>query len=624
VAATTLLEAARRELRSFEEHDRDKADAADAAYGMTAYLRDEGYAHARVEFELLPDRLRFKVNEGPRATLGTLTFSGIRAFTKEEFSPLFDFPGTGALGTGDPLFVANRIDAAVTKLERFYLLRGFYRVRIEITDVDWREDLRQADVTITVEEGIRYSVAAVEFEGIAPMDLGLIGKPYNVRLPVEAAAQIRRRLLDDGRQRCDVDQDAEVDDATGQVTLRFEVDAGPQVRVGELRFDGEIRTRDRFLRRRALLREGDLLAQELLDRAVSELYGTGLFSLVRPRLEDAGNDRSDVAFEIEEMLARSVDFEVGYGSYELLRGAVRYTDRNLLGIGRTLTTELSGSVRGGGAEVGITDPYILGAHYVLELGTGYLFRQEPSFDLESYHADVLVRRRIGRVWTLRAGYRFRDERATNVKVPIDEEAEGFIRTAGLTFGVTRDTRDSAYLPVAGSRTDVGVLWSSPTLGAELDFVELDVQWTRFLPLWSGAVFGVGGRFRGRYILDDRTDLPIEERFFLGGATTIRSFYEDDLGPTDGGQPRGGLTAVEGSAELRQRLWRELHGAFFVDYGTLDVEGFSFHAPPGWGVGLGLRYYLPVGPIRVDVGYNPGLMYAADSRWAFHLAFGFSF
>jgi translocation and assembly module TamA len=138
------------------------------------------------------------------------------------------------------------------------------------------------------------------------------------------------------------------------------------------------------------------------------------------------------------------------------------------------------------------------------------------------------------------------------------------------------------------------------------------------------VLGIAGRFSARHILDDRADLPIQQRYFLGGATTVRSFYEDQLGPTENGEPRGGLTAVEASAEVRQRIKGELYGAVFFDYGTLDVEGFSVRSLPGFAVGAGARYYLPVGPIRFDVAYNPGELFAADARWAFQLAFGFSF
>ncbi len=614
-----LLLEARRELTAFAEHGQRPADAADAASAMEAHLRGQGYARARVEFAIEPLRLLFRVQRGPRAYLHSLAFEGAKSFPEEEFAHLFAFGGAG-----EPLFVIAQVEAAVAELEHFYLLRGFCRVRVAVERVAWDAERTEADVTVSIDEGLRYEVARVEFLGIEPVDLGLVGHPYHARLPVEAAASLRRTLLDEGYQRCEIDGSAEADDATGAVVLRFAVRKGPQVRVGEVRFEGNEKTKTRFLRRRAALHEGDRLDQKALDGATTDLYRTGLFTSVRPRLSDAGDDVSDVSFDLKEALARSIDLEIGYGSYELVRGAARLTDRNFLGLGRTLTAEINGSVRGGGVDLAVTDPYLLGARNVLEVETGFLYREEPSFDLQSFHSSLLVKREISRIWSARGGYSFRDEQATNVKVPIDAEAEGFIRTAGLVLGVTRDTRDSAFLPSTGTLWQAGLLWSSPALGADLDFIELDTQVAKFFRLRPGTVLGISGRFRARHILDDLADLPIQQRYFLGGATTVRSFYEDQLGPTENGEPRGGLTAVEASAELRQRLRGELYGAAFFDYGTVDIEGFSVRSLPGFAIGVGARYYLPVGPIRFDVAYNPGQLFAADARWAFQLAFGFSF
>jgi outer membrane protein insertion porin family len=623
-AEPSLLLEARRELRAFQQHGRRPADAADAAAVMEDRLRADGYAHARVAFEIAPEKLHFRVQRGPRTYLHSLAFEGIRSFGTDEIGHLFVFPGSGPLGSGEPLFVRAQVEGAASELASFYLLRGYYRVSVQVDRVEWSGDRTEADVTISVDEGIRYEVTRIEFEGIEPLDLGLVGHPYQARLPVQAAAGLRRKLLDEGYQRCEIEGRAQVDDETGACVLRFTVDRGSKVRIGEVGFQGNDRTRTRFLRRRAALPEGEILTQQLLDEATTQLYRTGLFQVVRPRLSEAGAEVSDVLFDLKESLARSLDLEIGYGSYELLRGAVRLTDRNFLGRGRTFTAEVNGSVRGGGAELGIRDPYLLGERNVLEFETGYLFREEPSFDLQSFHASVLVKREISRIWSAHGGYSFRDEEATNVKVPIDEEAEGFIRTAGLVFGVARDTRDSSFLPTKGALFQASMLWSSPALGADLDFIELDTGVTRFFRLRPGTVLGITGRFRARHILDDRTDLPIQQRYFLGGATTVRSFYEDELGPLDNGEPRGGLTALEASAELRQRVRDELYAAVFFDYGTVDTEGFSVSGLPGFAIGVGARYYLPVGPIRFDVAYNPGDLFAADARWAFHLAFGFSF
>jgi outer membrane protein assembly complex protein YaeT len=616
-----LRNAARRELQSFAQR-RQPADAADAAYSMEQELRGRGYPRGKVTFHIEPQKVTFTVVEGPRAYLDEVRFEGRESVPPDTLLQFFDFEGAGPLGTGRPLFNLADIEGATSKVERFYLREGFFQVRVKAPVVTWSEDQTLATVTIAVEEGRWFSVAAVEFDGMDPVHLDLVGRPYHARLVVAAAALLRSRLHNEGRIFSEVTAAADVDEATGRVVIRLVVKRSPEIRLRKLEIEGNERTREWFLRHRIPLEENDLVRQELLDQGIDSLYRSGLFNAVRTRLDRVAPDLTDLTISLEEAQARSVDFEVGYGSYELARGAIRYRNRNLFGTGRHFRAELKGSVRSYGADLAIEDPYILGNDNVLQVSGGYEFREEPSFDYESYRVEVMVRRTFSRKWGGRIGYRIRDEEASNLSVPgLDL---GFITAAGLFTSVRRTTLDSFLLPTRGSNVDLGVFWSSPSLGADLDFVEPDLRVTQLFSLASRTVLGFGARYRTRHILNDLPTLPIQERLFMGGPNDVRSFYRSELGPSVGGEPLGGLTALHGNIELRQGIWREFYTALFYDFGWLSPNSFSVNVPPGHAVGVGFRYYLPVGPIRLDVAYNPGRLFAASSRWAIHLAVGFSF
>lgn len=622
VSTGDLRASARRELRAFQEKRR-AADAADAAYSMELLLRERGFPHGRVEFAIEGETVVFRVEEGPRAYLGEVFFDRAKSYPDKKLREFFAFEGAGALGAGRPLFRRAEVQAAAEEVERFYLLEGFFRVEVGDVQVGWNDEKTLATVTVPLTEGRRYTIANVEFEGIEPRPLDLVGQPYYVRRPYEAAAVLRGALLGEGRQFADVDTSVEVDHEKAEATVRFAVDPGPKVKLREVRFEGQDRTKRLFLRNRIPIEEMELILQELYDKGINNLYRSGLFSAVRPRLDKVGEDQADLVFGLDEVKARRVDFEVGYGSYELARGAVRYRDDNIFGIGRRFSAELRGSVRSAGIDFRLEDPWLLDDRQTtLDVGVGYLLREEPSFDLQSFRFDVSLRRQLKGPYRLRVGYELRLEEASDTAAA---EEEGFIRTAGIFAGVRRDTRDNLLLPRSGSIGDVNVLWSSPSFGAELDFVELDLSYARYVSIGDRTVLAVGGRAVAREILDSRATLPIQERLFLGGESTVRSFFESELGPIDAdGEPAGGLTALEAHVEVRRRLWKRLHGAVFYDVGVVSRNALAYEGPPGHAIGAGLRYYLPVGPIRLDFGYNPGRRFAADQPWAIHLSFGFSF
>ena len=619
VSSSELKDSAKRELRAFFEHDRRPADASDAAYSMEIHLREEGHAQGTVTFRIEEDRVVFEVHEGPRAEIGSVVLTGVRVMLAKELLEYFDYPDR-------PLFRFREVAAGARSVEHHYLLEGYYRVKVGTPEIHWNEDRTVANVTIAVEEGLRYEIQAVEFEGVDPIDLDLVGEPFHVRRPAGAAAMVRRQLRGQGRQFATVWAEGIIAEATGAVTIRIVAEPGPEVRLGKVTIEGNDRTKTRFVRNRIPIEEGSLLTQDLLDRAADNLYRTQVFASVRSRLQPTANDIADLVIQLEEAKARSVDFEVGWGAYERLRGAVRYRDGNIFGWGRRFRTDLTASTRGYGVEARIEDPYLLGERDTVQLGGGYRFREEPSFDRTEVFGDLSVRHVFSNLWTMRYGYAFRNQKASNIKGAIaPAEQAGFVTSAGLFATLQRDSRDSVLNPSEGSLMVLGAALSSPLLGADLEFVGLDFSTWWYRRIGPRHVFGWGFRGRTKENLDESLTLPIQERLFLGGPTTVRSFFQDQLGPTNvANEPVGGLTSVYGSVELRSRVWGDLHTAFFLDVGEVNVRSFSLDGEPGYGIGAGLRYMLPVGPLRLDVAYNPGDLFASSSRWAVHFAFGFSF
>lgn len=338
----------------------------------------------------------------------------------------------------------------------------------------------------------------------------------------------------------------------------------------------------------------------------------------------AGTDRgatrlADLVLTVTEAQARSLDFEVGYGTYELLRGGIRYRDRNLFGQGRFWEVRPSTSLKSWGAESRVRDDYLVGKNNVAELSGGYQFRREPTFDRDTWTGTASLEHRFDKDWTTRGGYIYKAARARAIERPIaGAEESGFVSSARVFWGVRYDQRDSVVMPTRGLVGGARLAYSAPYVGSDLNFLEYDLHGSAFVPAHERLVLGIDGRYTTRDVLDDSGSLPIQERLFAGGENSVRSYREAEV------LPEGGLTSAVASAEARYQLRGRVWTALFYDIGQVNRGAWRLDGTVGQAVGLGLRYQLPVGPIRLDVAYNPDRPANKLRAYMGQFAVGFSF
>ncbi len=655
VTETRLIDSAARELEAFGANERRPADAADAAYAMERHLRWLGHSRADVSFALrpsedAPESLVFHVREGPKTIISSVRFPGSKAIAESLLRAMlqesFPLPFSG----GRPYRRAD-VDEAITKIESMYLLDGYVRVRVGPVEAAFNEDKSQVELTIPVIEGPRYTVSRIRVDPTLPQELRRAlrpllrrrGAPFHVRVGSVAAAAVRGFLHERGHQTAVVRASHTFDEDAPTVSVQLSIEPGPVTTLGHYEITGLERTNVDFAYERiTTLHSGELLRQSDLGNAVDALYGTGVFRSVRvsaiPRapagddLDTNENDATDAAplvadltLNVEEADARSFEVGGGWGSYEQARGWVAYRDRNFTNRARLLEITGFGSLKGEGLDTRVTDRYLLGRNRTLTVSVRAERREEPSFDTDSLELEASIRQPLGPGNSIIYGYRMRFDDTSDNKARIRGVDEGKSRAAGLFSSVRHDTRDDRLFPTRGVNAEFGVFWSDNDIGADLDFLEWKANWARYFEIAHETIFAVGFRFTTRDVLNNDLSLPIQERLFLGGENSVRAYQQDELGPTDrGNDPIGGLTAAMASIELRRRIWRDVDGALFYEVGTVSPDAFDLQAPAGIAIGTGLRYRLPIGPIRLDFAYNPSHRFAASRRWQIHLSFGFSF
>ncbi len=645
LTSRTLLAAARRPLAAYAAPSGQQTDLIDAADAMRARLDREGFPTATVTPQP-GSPPTFVIVGGPRVVLGTISCTGDLGLPAEQLA------ATAIAGSAYTSATKATVRARIARLLRG---SGYLRAKVDSPVEHWQTNRSRVDLTLAVQAGALYRIVESRIELAPDSDpagrwtllepvltplleqSGMVCLPYTA---TDTAARLRGRLLDLGHREAQVEIRQRDGSAPGEVLLLYILRPGPLHMIRSLTTDGGVRSAPAFIETRlAGLKPGGPLSQGSLDESATALLSTGVYRQIKiqPKsgpVDAAGVVNDDVEVTLREVPTQHVDFSVGYGSYERFRGGVTYVDEHFRGRGQRLTAGVKASTVGWEAAVALMDPYLLGAGRRANIDINYLERQEPSFAHQEASTGVSISHRYKPgfdtvSWENRLGYRFASSTDYNVQAVQDgSSADSSYTTSTIRAELRRDSRRPRVIdPDAGTFSRIGVGWSAPPLGATVDYVELSGEWSG---AWSPAPWLVGA-IRGASTTRQPgvvTELPIGERLFMGGSDTVRSFTQDDLGPrADNREPLGGLTNAVFNAELRWRLladWREFEVATFYDIGTVDPDPWSLSAAWGQGVGAGLRYRTPVGPIRLDSAFNPDDTLGARQRWAINLTVGFAF
>ena len=650
-------------ITTIDEHGLTAARADDLAFFLEVFYRKHGYAKVKAKYVLeSANRVRLEIDEGPLMTLRTVTFDGN---VNQPTERLFEFAVEPTRERYSKLqknlpFVAADIEEGADLVHRLYVARGFLDAVVDKPQYTFHNDTNQVDALIPINEGRQYFFGDVAFTGKAIYDpatlrgqiVDLLKQPYtDARL-----ADIPRRLQAYYKARGYYDVKVEADgDPTiaenGRVPVQITVTAGPLYHFDGVTVSGLDRLRPSFVRKRFTNLNGKTYSPDVLDEKFRTLMRTGLFSIlqIKPTPVDGNLLRLDIT--AEEAKSKEVGFSVGYGTWQGGIAGVSYRDRDLFGYGRPLSTSIEISQRGYKGEIAYEDPFFLETDLDFKARVGAY-----TFDFDGYSkfetgGRIELSRKITKQYEVGVVFSVRHVEVTSASIDKMFLGQTVYFANSLGFSQTLDFRDSPLVSPRGfvfSQTldfdlnafgsDVELVRGTFRAGYYLPFApkplapgvvedRVDTPWQRWVQQSSLAF---GARMGIIHSLTtsghaEANELPIDERFFNGGATSVRSFGERDLGPHDPkGNPIGGEFFTIFNIEYTFPIIGELQGAVFTDAGNL----LPTSEKPGldelrYALGVGLRYKLPIGPIRLDYGFNPDPQ-AHEDNGAFHFSFGFAF
>jgi len=615
-----LRKAAELELDAYRNKGQQPSALDDAAFFMEEAYRAEGFPEVVVDWELqkLPKThlARFLIREGKPLLLGTLQFPGATALSSEQLAGLIQ---VSPEGDGKAPFRRSQLESLSGAIREAYWQLGYLETKVSAPEFFDQEIGARRGARFVIEEGPGYVLRNIVYVEAGPLGedacaqttSSLLGLPYFPRRQAELAQRLRYRYAQAAYPEAKINILETRDRKTGDVLLAVTIDAGSPTTLSEIVVEGVERTKPDFVRQRLGMEAGDAYNRDQLDKAFVRLFRTGLFRTIQMDLGpgESGPEQRPLVVTVEESLAKELSFRSGYGSYEGIRVGTSFVERNLFGTGRRFRSSLDASQVGWAAEVGWTDPWLLGSDISLDLPVYIRKRRESSFTREELGFGWNLQREFTPRWNLSGGWSFRRSNVSAVTVLTSSEviAED-VNIASFFTQPEYDSRNDLFNPTAGSLARVRFEWAGDhLLGGEVAFLRSRMDLSHLISLTreQDRVLGFAWSAGMAWPLGSTQRLPLQERYFNGGEDSVRSFREGELGPVDINiEPLGGESFHTASVELRQQLKNNLWTSAFVDAGNVGLRADDIFDDLRWGVGTGLRYLLPVGALRLDIAWNP--------------------
>jgi len=535
-----------------------------------------------------------------------------------------------------PRFDPVTFAADLTRLQRFYEMQGYYEAKVSY---DLAISGEKIVATVTVTEGTPIHVRALSFPLHDPLPSSLAPATIRPTLALQEGAvfteenyqqsetTIKNFLLDHHYGRAAVQRSARIILDQHAADVQYAIDVGPLTTFGETTVEGTQLVAPNIVLRELRYKPGDPFTMQAITDAQKRITKLDLFSSVRfvPQESPTNPTIIPMHVHVSEKPFHEWKLGIGYGTEDQLRGLVYWRHNNWFGDGRRLEIQVKASMLTRQIEVSFLQPYVFGTlnRFLLTFRPQQL--NEPSYLLNNTRLQTRLERDFSTTLTGFVAYRSEYDRLNDVEAATIRELRTFERKgplSGLSAGLVWNTTDDPLDATQGNFFSMLVEQVGGPLGGDFNFLKLLWEARHYREIYSHTV--LAGRLKLGIAdpVSQNDEVPLFERFYAGGANSVRGYGRYRLGPlSTSDDPVGGRSVIEGAMELRYRYSDQIGGAVFLDFGQVSKR--SFYVPVEdlrFALGFGVLYATPVGPLRLDLGFPldppPG-----DQFWQVHFSIG---
>lgn len=616
----------------------------------------KGYSDVIVSYEIAQSArdgfssVVYKIDEGARGIIHDIRFEGntaisarkLRSKLKSKEHHFWNLWGKkGKLNNQD-------LQDDIKIIEQAFQDEGY--VYAKVTEVR-REPVsaKEMDIVYVISEGAKYDVSGVTLSGntIFSQDELMKGIRQEPGFPYKGSfVKADEKMIQDyygSRGYADARVETSIlESAPGQVAVAYSITEGTKSFINKVNISGNSVTKDEVIRRELPFAPGEELNTVKVEAGKNRLQNLNYFSAVDVRNTPSLNEGyKDVDINVVEQSTGTVNFGAGLSSIDSLTAFISVTQTNFdisdwkdfRGGGQRFNANIRAGALRRDASVSWTEPWFMGRPLALTVDLFYrnLFFISNKFDQTEAGASVSLRKQTGEHSYIDGGITLQQVEISNIDAgatALIRQESGSYMQSKLNVSWVHDTRDNIFLPRSGHKFEAGVMASA----LDVEAYGASFSGQQFFNLVGDTILSFEGSFR----VADKwggARLPIFERLFLGGANNMRGFDFREAGPKDtSGEPLGGTTAIFASAEytvpvniMGASADKAPRVAFFGDVGTISgaTGAFVGNGDIYSDIGIGLRLFLPIGPIRVDYAVPVDKdQFSGSGRFQFNMGYKF--
>jgi outer membrane protein insertion porin family len=612
----------------------------------------KGYPDARITTVVKetapPDAMKqvtLAIHEGDEYRVEGIHISGNHVVSDQE---IFDNMLTRLPSFGNPgAYVPKILDEDMNAIRSLYLKQGFTRtrvhkdVRVQAAPGPDRKSLKLVEISLAIDEGVQTQVGQVLFDGLSvfPAEKALEwvslkpGQPFRDYMIKDDETLLKQKISEQGYPNVQVSTTRKFNPDRTRINLIYATDQGPMVRMGQVYYMGNFRTKAAIFDTELEMAPGAPLSLAKLLESRRNMMNLNAIDSVRFRTIGLKNKdpEVDVIVEVDEKKPYYFEMGTGYDTQRHLYLNSTVGDHNFWG--QNLDLKLAGEISqiGYNGNLTLLEPRFLSTQI---RGTTRIFGEKQEefnkdFGIESTGVSQdFSRKFLSNKLTVNLGlkYEFRNQYLTQDReLTVDETADYEQRQILMASpGIVFQTTDSYVRPRKGTLCLFNVDVSKGIDNTVDDYIQYRLDTRFYYTVFEPLVIALRGTYGVSQPYGNNGRVAEDQLFFLGGTSSVRGFGENLLAYDAAGKAVGGREGILGSIEARYDLGLNFEAAAFYDTGSVrKTQGKSGSDGFRDSVGLGLRYMTPIGPIGLLYGWKLDPR-PDESSGSFHFSMGYTF